>query len=105
MMQGEENTFERDFAPPAAWERLPRGAAASAAAAARMPPPRALDLSVPSGRRVVAITGPNTGGKTVTLKTMGLMALMARAGMWLPVDAHTQVRTHAHTHTHTHIHM
>ena len=43
-----------------------------------------ISLEVSSDLRVVAITGPNTGGKTVTLKSIGLAALMARAGMLLP---------------------
>ena len=43
-----------------------------------------ISIEVSSTLRVVAITGPNTGGKTVTLKSIGLAALMARAGMLLP---------------------
>jgi DNA mismatch repair protein MutS2 len=41
--------------------------------------------------RVIIISGPNTGGKTVTLKTVGLMSMMARAGLLLPVADNSEM--------------
>jgi DNA mismatch repair protein MutS2 len=46
--------------------------------------PVSLELEGP--RRQLIITGPNTGGKTVTLKTAGLLALMAQSGLPVPAD-------------------
>ncbi|MEH2232167.1 MAG: endonuclease MutS2 [Nostoc sp.] len=43
-----------------------------------------VDLLIGPQIRVVTITGPNTGGKTVTLKTLGLAALMAKVGLFVP---------------------
>ncbi|MEO1211456.1 MAG: endonuclease MutS2 [Cyanobacteria bacterium J06638_20] len=43
-----------------------------------------IDLVIQPSIRVVAITGPNTGGKTVTLKTLGLATLMAKVGLFVP---------------------
>ena len=43
-----------------------------------------IDLVIQPHIRVVAITGPNTGGKTVTLKTLGLAVLMAKVGLFVP---------------------
>lgn len=43
-----------------------------------------INVQIQPSIRVVAITGPNTGGKTVTLKTLGLAALMAKVGLFVP---------------------
>jgi DNA mismatch repair protein MutS2 len=49
------------------------------------------DILVDELVRVVVISGPNTGGKTVTLKIVGLFALMVRAGLQLPCGADSEM--------------
>jgi len=50
-----------------------------------------LDFALGGGTRGVVVTGPNTGGKTVAIKTVGLFSLMAQSGLHVPADERSSV--------------
>jgi len=57
----------------------------------RVPEPVPVDILLTPPTRVLLITGPNTGGKTVALKNAGLLAAMAQSGLHIPVDPGSRI--------------
>ena len=50
-----------------------------------------IDIYIGKDFNTLLITGPNTGGKTVTLKTLGLFALMTQSGLYIPVNSGSEI--------------
>ncbi|EJF34611.1 MutS family DNA mismatch repair protein [Weissella koreensis KCTC 3621] len=49
------------------------------------------DIILGEDYTAIIVTGPNTGGKTITLKTLGLLQIMAQSGLFIPADEYSTV--------------
>lgn len=50
-----------------------------------------LNLKIDEGTRIVVVSGPNAGGKSVCMKTVGLLQIMAQSGLLIPADEASEV--------------
>jgi len=54
------------------------------------------DIALGDNYQTIVVTGPNTGGKTVILKTLGLLQLMGQSGLYLPVEIESTIGVFSH---------
>ena len=54
-----------------------------------------IDIAIGDSYSMLLVTGPNTGGKTVSMKTFGLLVLMAQSGLFLPVESGSEIAVYS----------